>query len=53
MSPMSNDFLCWKGMPGDAVYGRKMDLCWVYDMENTDSVVFGIDMGKQAKYCEL
>ena len=38
MSPMRDDFLCQKGMPGDAVYGRKMDLCWVYDMENTDSV---------------
>ena len=41
-------------MPGDAVYGRKMGLCWVYDMENTGSVwIYGIDMGKQAKYCEL
>ena len=38
MSPMRDDFLYWKGMPGDAVYGRKMDLCWVNDMENTDSV---------------
>ena len=42
-------------MPGDAVYGRKMDLCWVYDMENTDSVDIWnkYGLGKQAKYCEL
>ena len=38
MWPMGDDFLWWKGMPGDAVYGRKTDFCWLYGLETTDSM---------------
>ena len=36
MSPKIDDFSLMKSTLGDAVYGRKMDFCWLYDTETTD-----------------
>ena len=36
--PKVDDFLWWGGMVGDGVYGWKMDFCWLYGPEITDSM---------------
>ncbi len=48
MSPKGDEFLERKGMLGDGVNGRRMDLCWLmmWRVEN-------LKKSKQAKYCEF
>ena len=36
--PKIDDFLWWGGMVGGGVYGGKMDFCWLYGPETTDSM---------------
>ena len=38
MCPKVADFLRCKGMLGGGVYGRMIDLCWLYGPETTDSM---------------
>ena len=42
MSPKIDDFFNERALLGDAVHGRKIDFCLLYDPETTDSMDIGV-----------
>ena len=51
--PKLDDFLCWGGVLGGGVYGRKMDFCWLYGPEITDMMDMRVEKGKKGNTVSL